>query len=174
MGRPAERLVWAVDLLGLAGDERVLEVGCGHGVAVDLLCARLAAGTGHVTAVDRSPAMVAAAARRNADHVAAGRARFVTAPLVDADLGDERFDRVLAVHVGAFGGRATPELEVVRRHLAPGGTLAVVHQPLDPGAAPAVGRAVAGALAAAGFVVAGTVTADLASGPTVGVLAGPA
>jgi cyclopropane fatty-acyl-phospholipid synthase-like methyltransferase len=98
--RPAERIVWAVGTLDLAPDDRVLEVGCGHGVAVGLICERLEGGS--VLAIDRSAKMIAAAERRNAEHVAAGRATFRAAALHEADLGEGLFDKVLGIHVGVF------------------------------------------------------------------------
>ena len=67
----SERLRSVVEHLDILRDDRVLEIGCGHGVAATLVCERLE--TGHLTAIDRSPAMIAAAARRNAGFVAAGR-----------------------------------------------------------------------------------------------------
>lgn len=46
-----------LDRLALAGDERVLDAGCGSGRVTRLLCERLP--RGHVVAADASPAMVA-------------------------------------------------------------------------------------------------------------------
>lgn len=72
MTRPkaAERLVWAVDTLDVSPTDRILEIGCGHGVAVSLVCKKLDGGT--ILAIDRSARMVEMARRRNARYAAAG------------------------------------------------------------------------------------------------------
>src|SRR5512132_2944287 len=93
--KPSERFVWAVDTLALDPADRVLEVGCGHGVAVSLVCERLT--SGRITAIDRSKKMIEMAAQRNRDHVAGGRAVLKTAALEQADFGDERFDKVFGL-----------------------------------------------------------------------------
>ena len=82
--KPSERFVWAVDTLALDAADRVLEVGCGHGVAVSLVCERLT--SGRITAIDRSKKMIEMATRRNREHVAGGRAVLKTAALEKASL----------------------------------------------------------------------------------------
>ena len=99
-GKASERFVWAVDTLEVRPADRLLEVGCGHGVAVSLVCERLTTGT--ITAIDRSPKMIEMATRRNREHVDAGRAVLETVALEDADLGDRRFDKVFAFNVAPF------------------------------------------------------------------------
>jgi trans-aconitate methyltransferase len=145
------RQAWIVEQVPLRGDEHVVELGCGHGVAAGLLCDRLPDGT--YLGIDRSPTMVTAAARRTRAHVEAGRARFETATVVDAAYPGA-VDVVLAIHLPVLDrGDPATELAVLRRHLAPGGRLHVGFQPLDPDA---VVRGVdrLGALAAAhGFAL---------------------
>jgi ubiquinone/menaquinone biosynthesis C-methylase UbiE len=90
--RMSDRLRAVVDQLDVGPAERVLEIGCGHGVSATLVCERLR--SGRLTAVDRSATMVEAAARRNAEHVASGRAEFLVAELEALDLGERRFNLV--------------------------------------------------------------------------------
>jgi ubiquinone/menaquinone biosynthesis C-methylase UbiE len=117
----SERLRRVVDRLDLRPDDRVLEIGCGHGVAATLVCERLAGG--RLTAVDRSPKMIEAATRRNAAYVAGGTAEFLVGALEDLRLGDRRFDKVFAVRVGLFHREPERARALVEPWLAPGGRL---------------------------------------------------
>ena len=116
-----ERLRSVVERLNVRPDDRVLEIGCGHGVAATLVCERLEGG--RLTAIDRSPKMIGAATRRNAVHVEAGTAEFLVARLEDLDLGDRSFDRIFAVRVGLFHREPDRARAIVERWLAPGGTV---------------------------------------------------
>jgi ubiquinone/menaquinone biosynthesis C-methylase UbiE len=115
------RLERLVARLELRPGDRVLEIGCGHGVAATLVCERLEAGA--YTAVDRSPKMIAAAQRRNAEHVAAGRAEFLVGSLEALDLGERRFDVIFAARVGLFRREPERARSLAQRWLAPGGRL---------------------------------------------------
>lgn len=123
----SERLRAVVERLDVQPDDRVLEIGCGHGVAATFVCERLDGG--HLTAVDRSPKMVEAAARRNAEHVRSGRAEFLVAHLEELDLGDRRFDKIFAVRVGLFHREPERARGIAERWLAPGGKLLTVFDP---------------------------------------------
>jgi ubiquinone/menaquinone biosynthesis C-methylase UbiE len=114
----SERLRRIVDALAVRPDDRVLEIGCGHGVAATMVCDLL--DSGRFTAVDRSAKMVDAARVRNAAHVASGRAEFLVADLEDLDLGDRRFDLVFAARVGLFHREPDRAHDLVEPWLAPG------------------------------------------------------
>jgi SAM-dependent methyltransferase len=169
MAKASDRLEWAVGSLGVAPGDRVLEVGCGHGVAASLVYERLAGG--RITVVDRSPKMIAAAKARNAEH--AGKTRFVTASIEDADLGDEAYDLAFAVHVAALH-RPGPALDTVRARLAPGGRLGLFSQ--APGwrsseAPRAFAEELGATLAGYGFAVEERLVKELGRGYAAGVLA---
>jgi SAM-dependent methyltransferase len=145
-----ERLRWAVETLAIRPADLVLEIGCGHGVALALVCERLT--TGRIVAIDRSAKMTAAAAQRNAEHVAAGRAELRTAALESADFPPaERFDKIFAVNVNLFWLRPVPdELALIRRLLRPRGTLYLFYEPPGPRAPELTDKLLAG-LAPNGF-----------------------
>lgn len=123
----SERLRSIVQRLDVRPADRVLEIGCGHGVAATFVCERLQ--EGRLTAVDRSPKMIEAAGRRNATFVEAGKAEFLVAALEDLDLGDRCFDKVLAVRVGLFHREPDRARRLVERWLAPGGAVLACFDP---------------------------------------------
>jgi cyclopropane fatty-acyl-phospholipid synthase-like methyltransferase len=169
--KAAKRLLWAVDTLDVQPADRLLEIGCGHGVAVSLVCERLDGGG--IVAIDRSPTMIAAASRRNADHVAAGRASLQVASLHEADLGDARFDKIFAIHVGVFlRGRPARELAIVRDHLADGGRFYLVDQPLVASAAGETAERLSALLDDHGLTVHEVLLQDLGTATGVCVIAG--
>jgi ubiquinone/menaquinone biosynthesis C-methylase UbiE len=123
----SERLRAIFEQLGIRPGDRVLEIGCGHGVAATFVCERLDGG--RLTAVDRSPKMIEAASRRNAAYVEAGIAEFLVAELEDLDLGDRRFEKIFAVRVGLFYRDSDRARALVEPWLAPGGAVFAFFDP---------------------------------------------
>ena len=149
------RLRWAVQLLDVAPDDQILEIGPGPGVSVALVCERLTGG--RITAIDRSATAIERATRRNAHHVAAGKAVFKQLDLADVELvrralAGRRFDKAFAVNVNLFWVRpADAELELLKDLLRPGGALHLVYDPPATEQADRVTEMVTAALAGHGF-----------------------
>ena len=120
------RIAWAVDLLDLAPTDRVLEVGCGPGVAASLVADRVPHGS--VLAIDRSATAIARAAARNAAHLASGR--LVLEQVALAALRTDRpVDVAFGVNVNLFWtGPAEAECRVLADVVAPGGAVHVVYE----------------------------------------------
>jgi SAM-dependent methyltransferase len=126
MSQPvAERFGWAVEVLDPAPADRLLEIGCGPGVAVSLICPRLSGGT--IVAIDRSRPMIDRAVRRNARCVEKGRASFEAVGLSEADFRGAQFDTAFAINVRLFRADASRELDVLRQALKPTGALFQQH-----------------------------------------------
>lgn len=127
-----ERLRWAVEVLDVQPDDQIMEIGCGHGVAAGLVCARLA--DGRLTAIDRSPKMINVATERNRDHITAGKARFHTIDLSAVNVGEmgaAHFNKIFAVHVNIFWLKPTNELDIIRQLLTPDGALYLFYEPFQ-------------------------------------------
>jgi cyclopropane fatty-acyl-phospholipid synthase-like methyltransferase len=145
-----ERIRWAVETMGIRPTDRILEIGCGRGSAVSLICERLDGG--RITAIDRSITMVKLAERRNEACVAAGKAVFDAVALDAANLDGESFDKVFAINVNLFWVRSSArELDRVRRLLKPAGTLYLFYEPPDSSRAAAIADRIAPFLTEHGF-----------------------
>ena len=129
--------------------ERLLEIGCGHGVTASLVCERLDGGT--ILGVDRSAKMIEQALRRNAEHVGEGRASFEVGAFERHDFGGRRFDKVFAFHVNLFWQDPPRAYRAVAPLLEPGGALLVFQQPFASADAAALAEERATDMRAAGL-----------------------
>jgi cyclopropane fatty-acyl-phospholipid synthase-like methyltransferase len=99
------RLAAIVDALPLSPGMRVLEIGCGPGVAARAVLHRI--GTGHVLAIDRSTKAIAQATAGSAAELSSGQLEFRCVSIEDFVLakGERPYDLAFAVRVGALDGR---------------------------------------------------------------------
>ncbi|QYO67242.1 class I SAM-dependent methyltransferase [Leptolyngbya sp. 7M] len=126
-GSKLDRLEWAVGLINVKPNDRILEIGCGYGRAVSLVCEKLI--TGMITAIDRSSKMANAAKDANVQNIIAGRAEILHADLLSSDLPEAAFDKVFLFNINVFWMDPVAELNAIRRLLEPGGIFYLFHQP---------------------------------------------
>ncbi|MGO1003889.1 class I SAM-dependent methyltransferase [Lysobacter sp. CA196] len=160
-----DRIVWTVERLDPAADDESLEIGCGNGAAVALICPRLQ--RGRITAIDRSPTAIATATRRNAADIASGKAVILTTDLARLEAPARRFDQAFAINVNLFWLQPAAELQVLARVLKPGGALCLVFQPPSESKLDSIAAACTVRLAAHGFVAIRTARQVLESGSAV-------
>lgn len=128
MAGVSDRIARAVAALPLRPGLRVLEIGCGPGVAAREV-ARIVGPSGFILGIDRSATAIAQAQRGSADEIAAGRLAFRTVSAeAFALLPDEApFDFAFALRVGALDGRhpaaGALALPRIAAALVPGGRL---------------------------------------------------
>lgn len=105
-----ERITWAVDRLDVEPGDRILELGCGPGVAAALVCEQLV--DGELVAIDRSATAIERARQRNPT----GPVRVETTDLAGFDAKAGHFDKAFAVNVNVFWtGTADAEYTVLTR-----------------------------------------------------------
>jgi ubiquinone/menaquinone biosynthesis C-methylase UbiE len=146
-----------VEWLAVSPDDRVLELGFGHGRTIGWLAER--ATRGHVAGVDPSDTMLRQASVRNRRGIAAGRVVLERGEAARLPFPDGFFTKVLAANCVQFWRDAPAALAEIRRVLAPGGTLLIgirVHEPgagrfASPGFRSDQIEAVRSAVASAGF-----------------------
>lgn len=145
---------WAIGLLEIRPDDKVLEVGFGPGIGIARLAALASAG--HVAGVDASREMVAQASARNTAAIAAGRVDLRHGSVASLPVAADSFDKALAINSMQVWPDAVAGLREMRRVMKPGGRVALAFTPYS-------GQKKAGvvdALTAAGFARAALVESD--------------
>src|SRR5262245_44982066 len=122
---------WVLGLLAVGPSDRVLEVGCGPGVGVELAAA--AARDGRVVGVDPSETMLEMACARNRQGAAAGRIEFHLGAVTALPFDDATFDAALTVNSLHLWPDPVAGLGEVRRTLRTGGRIGVAISRFSPG-----------------------------------------
>lgn len=150
-----ECAIWVIDLLDVQSNDKVLEVGFGPGMAIELLANKLASG-GYIAGVDSSREMVAQATARNAGAIKAGRVDLRRGSVESLPFQDGTFDKALAINSMQVWPDAVAGLREIRRVIKPGGKVALgfTHHSGQPR------QGVTETLTSAGFTNAHVVEAD--------------
>jgi len=122
-----ERNAWTIELLNIQPGDRILEIGCGPGLALEM-CAKELSG-GKIVGVDHSRTMIDQAARRNAHHIDAGVVELHLGDLQDLGALGGPFDKIYSANVAQFFPDKTEAFCVLFNVTVPGGTLASTYMP---------------------------------------------
>jgi ubiquinone/menaquinone biosynthesis C-methylase UbiE len=114
---------WIADLLDVQPHDRVLEVGFGPGIAIEVMAER--ATKGKVAGVDPSEVMLIQATRRNARAIHAGRVEPKLGAAEQLPFSDASFSKAFALHSIYFWPSVERGLAELHRVLAPDGKLAI-------------------------------------------------
>jgi len=121
-----DRIHWTLSLLNVQPRDRVLEVGTGPGVAIELLSKIATAG--FVAGIDHSDEMIAQSVKRNRVAVQAGQVFLRQSAASHPPQFDKPFDKILTINSIHFWNDPVACLRNLRSVLRPGGVMAVTLQ----------------------------------------------
>lgn len=122
MARMNRRMVRRViELLDVQPGDRVLEIGFGPGVGIELLAS--AAASGRVAGIDPSAEMLRQATARNAQAIGTGRVELRRGSVERLPFSPATFDKALTINSMQVWPDAVAGLREIRRVLRPGGSV---------------------------------------------------
>ena len=116
-----------VELLNIQPSDRVLEVGFGPGIGIQLLAEKVT--SGGVVGIDCSEEMVELATARNAAAVECGRVELRRGSVERLPFANETFDKALAINSMQIWPDPVAALRQMQLVLKPGGTIALAFTP---------------------------------------------
>ncbi len=128
---------WTIALLGVTPHDRIIEIGCGAGYAIEQLARAItppAQTQGDRTApaiagVDFSETMISVARQRNASAVQAGRVDLQLADAAALPFENSGFHKAYSIHSIYFWPEPLKALGEIWRVLRPGGQIMITFQP---------------------------------------------
>jgi SAM-dependent methyltransferase len=122
-------ITWAMNMMDIRPAHHILEIGCGVGWAVERIVPLLK--SGGITAIDRSPAMISKAVKRNAAGMESGKASFITADLLQLPVGGKHYDKIFSFNVNLFWTQKaiSREAAIIRSLLEEKGILYIFYGP---------------------------------------------
>jgi cyclopropane fatty-acyl-phospholipid synthase-like methyltransferase len=122
-----DRFSWAVSLIQPGASDHLLEIGCGAGLLVEQLAARLT--NGAILAVDQSEALFKAARKRNAYYIDKGVVGLIKQDYATIPFNDQQFDKIIAFNVSGCWQKPRQFLPKIYKQLKPEGRFYLFYQP---------------------------------------------
>lgn len=125
-----DRFRWLVNVMEVKPGDRILEIGCGVGLAVEQIAPLLK--KGKITAIDRSKPMIEKAIKRNEESIKKGTAAFLNKDFVKLPEDSGPYDKIFLFNINLFWTKASiaKEAAILRSLLSKKGTLYILYGPM--------------------------------------------
>jgi ubiquinone/menaquinone biosynthesis C-methylase UbiE len=123
-----KRNEWTISLLTLEENDHILDVGSGPGALIQMLAARVP--KGFIAGIDASPVMVKQASQRNVAAIRAGLIEIKQGSALELPFENAFFNKALSANSVSFWPDQLAGVKEMRRVLKPGGTIALILQPM--------------------------------------------
>lgn len=110
---------WAVNILDVRSDDKVLDIGCGGGAAIKRISEKIT--TGKVFGIDHSDVSVELSTQTNAKSVECGKVSISKASVEAMPFDDNSFDKIITIESFYFWPDPAENLKEVCRVLNKGG-----------------------------------------------------
>ena len=120
---------WTISLLKIQPRDRVLEIGAGSGLAVEIAAKHCALGL--VAGIEADPTFVRRARRRNKVNITHGRVVINTGSVTALPYPDSTYDKVFSINCVQFWPNLLHDLKELHRVLRPEGKLLIVRELWD-------------------------------------------
>ena len=117
---------WALAMVTIGRDDRILDIGCGGGANIARLLQRTLQGT--VTGIDFSPVSVQKSTKVNAKAIQEGRCKVLEGNVADLPFAEGSFDVVTAFETIYFWPDIEHCFNEVKKVLKPGGQFVIVNE----------------------------------------------
>ncbi|MGD8781372.1 MAG: class I SAM-dependent methyltransferase [Ignavibacteria bacterium] len=122
-----ERTKWAVTKLNAKPDDRILEVGFGPGLSIELLTKQI--DSGFIAGIDHSDEMVKYANRKNSQKIKEGKVKLGVGSSDAIKYEDNFFTKAFCINVNTFWSNPKNHMNELKRVLKKGGRLSIYLQP---------------------------------------------
>jgi len=115
---------WGLGHWSIAGDDRILDIGCGGGATLKRMSTEVT--SGHLTGLDYSATSVETSKDVNREAVEAGKMEILEGSVAALPFSGDAFDKIITVESFYFWPDPQENLKEVLRVLKPGGTFLLV------------------------------------------------
>ncbi len=115
---------WGLGYWSIAGDDRILDIGCGGGATLKRMSTEVT--SGHLTGLDYSATSVETSKDVNHEAVEAGKMEILEGSVAALPFSGDVFDKIITVESFYFWPDPQENLKEVLRVLKPGGTFLLV------------------------------------------------